>query len=267
MRKLLLSAVALAAFTGAALAADLPSRKEAPVYTPTPALTWEGFYVGGDLGGAWTTDNLSETSFFPVLVPSIGYASMGSGGIAGGVHVGYNWQTGALVYGLETDFILADVNKNSGCLIGVATSPVPGSCFTQFPFGPYGFTSQLPWEGTLRARVGYAMMDKLLVYATGGLAYAGYNTNYWSYAGKQSFNQTPVGFAVGGGFEYALTANWIARLQYLYSDFGTVSTGALNLGPNDFFWNGYQEHHNISLNTVLVGLSYKFGAAPVLAKY
>lgn len=80
MRKLFISAVALAGLSGAAFAADLPSRKEAPVYAPTPAFSWEGFYVGGDLGGAWTTDSLSETSAFPALIPNIGYASMGSAG-------------------------------------------------------------------------------------------------------------------------------------------------------------------------------------------
>lgn len=266
MRKLFISAVALAGLSGAAFAADLPSRKEAPVYAPTPAFSWEGFYVGGDLGGAWTTDSLSETSAFPALIPNIGYASMGSGGVAGGVHLGYNWQTGAFVYGLETDFILTDVNKNSNCLIGSATSLAPGVCFPQGSSGPYALTSQLPWEGTLRARLGYAVMDNMLVYATGGLAYAGLNTNYWSYGGSQSFNQTPVGFAVGGGLEYALSANWIARVQYLYSDFGT-SSSSLYLGPAEYFWSGYQEHHNVQLNTVFVGLSYKFGSAPVVAKY
>lgn len=267
MRNVFVSAVALMALNGAAFAADLPDRKEAPIYAPTPAFSWAGLYFGADIGGAWTSDSLHETSVFPALVANTGHASMNAGGIAGGGHIGYNWQSGALVYGLETDFIMTSANKDSNCLIGDPSSVVPGSCFTQFPYGPYGFRSELPWEGSFRARLGYAAMDNMLLYVTGGLAYAGYNTYYWSYGGAQKVDQTPVGFAVGGGLEYALTANLIARVQYLYSDFGTSNSSTLNLGPADYFWTGFQEHHNVQLNTVLLGLSYKFGAAPVVAKY
>ncbi len=99
LRKLLLT-TALVGFAGsAALAADLPYRKDAPVYTPPPppAFTWSGVYIGGQVGYGWGTSNLYDesTGFVPAVCPS--RAS------SGGVHVGYNYQVSQFVFGLEGD--------------------------------------------------------------------------------------------------------------------------------------------------------------------
>ncbi len=85
-------------------------------------------------------------------------------------------------------------------------------------------------------------------------------------SGVQSFDQTHTGYTVGGGVEYALNANWSARVEYRYSDFGRVSNAITAAGG---FWNGYTDTHYVTENLVMVGLSYRFGApaTPVVAKY
>ena len=73
MRALLLSTVALATLAGSAFAADLPSRKEAPVYVaPAPAFSWTGFYIGGDIGAAWSTTSMSATGPLAYEFASVG---------------------------------------------------------------------------------------------------------------------------------------------------------------------------------------------------
>ena len=100
IRKLLLTATAFTALSGAALAADLPSRVAAPVPFPLPALTWTGFYVGVNAGGVLlkntTVQGDEDLSYLPLTGKAIG-------GTVGGT-VGYNWQFGHAVLGAEGDF-------------------------------------------------------------------------------------------------------------------------------------------------------------------
>ena len=106
MRTLLLSTVAFAALAGSAFAADLPSRKEAPVYlAPTPVFSWTGFYVGGDIGAAFsaTLTNPAYT-YNASYIPWTGH-SFNSSGFMGGGYLGYNYQLNQnFVVGLEGDF-------------------------------------------------------------------------------------------------------------------------------------------------------------------
>jgi len=81
----------------------------------------------------------------------------------------------------------------------------------------------MPWFGTVRGRVGYAS-DTWLIYATGGYAYARFETDAFASAGgvavNLSRNETRSGWTAGGGIEVALSRNWTARVEYLYLDFG-----------------------------------------------
>src|SRR5579871_1884153 len=93
----------------AAQAADLPTRKmaPAPVYIPPP-FTWTGFYIGANAGGIWSTGKVDSTFYaggFPFLATSsTGGIGNGASGFIGGGQAGYNWQSGAMVFGVETDF-------------------------------------------------------------------------------------------------------------------------------------------------------------------
>ena len=164
----------------AAQAADLPTRKgpPAPVYVPPP-FTWTGFYVGLNAGGAWATGNTTVNAFFPTS--SIYYAnynnnSLGTGasGFIGGGQAGYNYQSGAAVFGIETDFDGSSMSKSKTII---------GTSFTNPGFGPDYFTTnasaRLNWLGTTRARIGFVATpdNRLMFYGTGGVAYGGGNAH------------------------------------------------------------------------------------------
>jgi outer membrane immunogenic protein len=270
MKRAIVSGLALALllitapFSQSANAADLIPYKAPPI----PICVWCGWYVGAQLGGMWTRDRSTETTAF--VPPATGNATTYGSGFVGGAHAGYNWQVGRFVFGPEVDFEGTSLRKTSNCLIQDfgAGNPAPGSCFPP----AYSFSTNMPWQGSIRGRLGYTWANTL-IYATGGFAYAEIQTNYTTTAGyvptgAQGFTQTRGGATVGGGVEWKLTSNWIGRLEYRYTDFGSFAN-ALTTGGG--FWNGYTEHHRIQENTFEVGLSYLFGGqtayvAPILTK-
>jgi outer membrane immunogenic protein len=287
-RKFVVSAAALVAMTGTAWAADLPNVKGAPAFAPPPppAFSWTGFYVGANAGYGWNTgggheyciDNTGvlDGPSCQILPPGVSGTSVGHGALVGG-QLGYNWQSGNLVYGLETDFDAAFIRSYTAVDGPFAFAGGPG---LGLALPPGVSTSSLDLEslGTFRGRLGYAIADRLLIYATGGLAYGGVNANsLWTspstgtiYLGATS--KFRVGWTAGGGLEYALTNNWSAKIEGLYYDLGNVTTIGSEV-PVVFLPSGYQ--HDVSFDVsgaiVRVGLNYKFdwfaSPAPVVAKY
>jgi outer membrane immunogenic protein len=99
MKKIVLIALTLTMLTaGPALGADLPARK-APPPPPAPAFSWTGFYIGGNLGGAWDEHSLTD-SIYGLTFDS----GSGNGMFVGGGQVGFNYQFSTLVVGLESEF-------------------------------------------------------------------------------------------------------------------------------------------------------------------
>ena len=167
---LLLSAAVAVMASGSAFAADLPSRTEAPpvpYIAAPPVFTWTGFYIGVNAGAAFGSNN--NSSFAPYGFsggPGTAYLSSGNNNTAftGGGQVGYNWQTGSLVFGLEADFDYLGNNHNS---VGVPTG-------ASAPYFVAVNGNNDNFLGTVRGRFGYAV-DRALFYVTGGLAYGGGN--------------------------------------------------------------------------------------------
>jgi outer membrane immunogenic protein len=194
MKQLVLSVLAATTIStggiGAAFAADLPSRAApAPYVTPVPIFTWTGFYAGLNAGWGWRNDDEESVFIAPgpgVVIPgTLVFPDNGDGGFTGGGQIGYNWQFGSFVVGAEADIQWADTDENEN----VAFIPATGFAGT---FVPGVFDSNAPeWWGSVRARLGVAF-DRVLVYATGGLAYTEDN----------------AGWTVGGGVEWALPVNW-----------------------------------------------------------
>jgi outer membrane immunogenic protein len=226
MKKYLLASVAALGLVaaGAATAADLPSRK-GPVLAPiayAPVFTWTGFYVGVNAGYGWGTVDSTNLGILPTFSDPDGFI--------GGGQIGYNYQMGQIVLGVEADFQGADLKAS-----------VTGGGFTA--------RNELNYFGTVRARVGYAV-DRFLPYVTGGFAYANVKTAITGPGIGFSDDSTQYGYAIGAGLEYAFTNNLTAKIEYLYVDlererintvFGT--TGA-KVGT-DF-------------SVVRAGLNYKF---------
>jgi outer membrane immunogenic protein len=137
------TALALAAVfsSGAALAADLPSRKIAFEPPPTPpAFAWSGVYAGLDIGAGSLASGKSDV------------------GVSGGGLVGYNHRIGPLfVVGLETDIQGTSLSGGGADPLGLR---------------PPGGARTLPWFGTVRGRAGVTGFDsRVLFYGTGGFAY------------------------------------------------------------------------------------------------
>jgi len=261
----------------AAQAADLPTRKEAPapVFVPPP-FTWTGFYVGANIGGIWSSGSRSLTFFNPASAVFLsGYEPGGLGsnnsGVIGGGQAGYNWQTGAFVLGVETDFDGTSLGKSTN----FNSLPFAG---TGIPTGILGDSlfvhakANLDWLGTTRARLGYVATpdNRLMIYATGGVAYAGGTANFSVFDARNDFflsgnpSSSRVGWTVGAGAEYALTNNWTIRGEYLYVDLGSNSFStpaatfpvASNLAGFDGLYATGKINYNASIFRAAV--NYKF---------
>lgn len=187
-----------------AQAADLPSRSNSPSYYKAPAelpFSWTGFYAGINGGYAWGQSSWSDSA---VGADSGNFNA--SGGLVGG-QLGYNWQTGSVVLGIETDADWMSVKGSTAGLGAVCATDGGGQCQTQ-----------QSWVGTTRARVGYAF-DRWLPFVTGGVAYG----NIQAVQPTGTSTSTNVGWAAGAGLEYGINRNWTAKVEYLHIDLGTAT--------------------------------------------
>jgi len=265
-RRILLASVGAIALAGSAFAADLPSRAPPPVYVPpAPIFTWTGIYIGGQIGYAWGTSNTNLGDNFGDYTSF----STNNSGVIGGAHVGYNLQLSQFVVGLEGDVDGSSLSKT------VYGDPLIGAGTGFGVFVPTTISGNLGVQGSIRGRVGYAW-DRVLLYATGGVAFGGFNGSISTPIGYDSASTTRVGWTLGGGLEYAVTNNWSIRAEYRYTQFGHSTVYANNsFGPSGVYYPllgaiGAYGNRTINENRVQVGFSYKFDTAapaPVVAKY
>ncbi len=249
--------IAGAVSVSAASAADLPARS-GPVFAPTfaPVFSWTGFYAGVNAGYSFN-DNDASTIGTPGFVALGGFVPntlrTGKDGFIGGGQIGYNYQMGQFVVGVETDLQYVDGKRASSF-----TSPALGGLTTSAG-------SELNYLGTVRARLGLLASERLLVYATGGLAYGNPDNTAAVFAAGTGArwgggsDATRFGYTVGAGAEYAFTNNWTAKIEYLYYDLGrrNVTAGPLNAAA---LATGvaYQARFENSGSVVRAGLNYKF---------
>jgi outer membrane immunogenic protein len=238
MRNLLLAATALTVVSAPAFAADLPARTApaAPVVY-APAFTWTGFYVGLNAGYGWA----DGTDVFVTRPTGVvdSFTGGSNGGFTGGGQLGYNWQSGAFVFGLEADIQYADF----GSALTYGVYPLSGS------EGNY-------W-GSVRGRLGYAI-DRTLLYVTGGLAYGDVGTQLNSF----SSGDTQAGWVLGAGVEYAFTNNWTGRIEGLWLNIdrsnagGTITIPAGAAVPAGVYGVGARASNEFGV--VRAAINYKF---------
>jgi len=192
---------ALIGISGAALAADLPPRPAPVPYVPAavPVYNWTGFYIGGNLGAAWTRGNVSD-SF------GDSWSNSQQAVFAGGGQVGANYQFNWLVVGVEADFDWLANNSNSTNSVSV-----PGG-------DSFQLSANNRWMTTVAGRVGVAA-NNWLFYAKGGGGWVGVNNptltdvttgNSLSVSNSNSNS----GLLAGAGIEWGFAPNWTARLEY-----------------------------------------------------
>jgi outer membrane immunogenic protein len=266
----------MAVGTVAAQAADLPTRKEAPapVFVPPP-FTWTGFYIGLNAGGLWPSGGRSATIFDPAAGTDGGFLNAAfpgglgsqSVGFLGGGQAGYNWQTGAFVLGVETDFDGA-TNSKSFNNVGVPFAGAGVPAILAGDFLSVNGKASLSWLGTTRARVGFVATpdNRLMIYATGGIAYGGGSTNFSVFDSTTgSFwtgnpSSTRVGWTIGGGVEYAVTNNITIKGEYLYADLGSTDFTTVGNAAAATFFPGVFASGHLSYNASIfrAGVNYKF---------
>jgi outer membrane immunogenic protein len=262
MKRLLIgmmSATALAGGAGMAIAADMAPYYRAPV--PAPVFySWTGFYVGGNAGGAWSSNNalwtpLPSSSAFGVF-PIAG--DTGGSSAIGGFQAGYNWQFAPTwVAGIEGDWSWANTGSsiNQQWATNPAAVAVPGSSTSM--------SSTLDWVSSLRARLGYLVLPNLMAYGTAGGAwgkvdYAASNSGgVVPYATSTAFSSTQGGWVAGGGLEWMITPNWLLRGEYLYYSLNSSPSVVAASPTAPGFPSGYS-WSNTNVSVARAALSYKF---------
>jgi len=225
MKKVLLASACLFALAAPASAADLAARPytKAPVAVAS-VYNWTGFYLGAVGGGAW-----ENTSADPKM----------QGGFVGGT-AGYNWQSGAVVFGLEADAAWADVSASAtDAALGVTVASKTGAL------------------GTVRGRIGWAV-NNVLFYGTGGYAWIDNKISVTALGATVSESKFHSGWTVGAGVEAFIAPQWSIKGEYLYRSLG---------GETYFAGLGAPVNSGtLNLHSVQVGVNYHFNA-PVVAKY
>jgi len=182
---------------GPALAADMPL-KAPPIQS---VFDWTGFYIGAHTGYSRGSSNAVLSD------PASTATSNFFGGVIGGVQAGYNVRLpSGMLLGVEADITFPNYLTSNSVVSSLATARS-------------ALTEQWDYVATARGRVGYAT-GPWLAYATGGLAWAGERfLNSPAVGSDEKVLNTRLGWAAGGGVEYAFAPHWSARLEYLYSRF------------------------------------------------
>jgi|SRR5690242_10966060 outer membrane immunogenic protein len=287
--KKLATAIAIAGLIGTpALAADMAVK--GPPVAPAPVFSWTGFYGGLNMGVGLGRASNDINYFAPALQggpcnPSLcinGSDRVHMNGPIGGVQVGYNWQNGNYLLGLEADFQGTGQSGTRDFVVSFDNGT------TGQGTAGISITERMPWFGTLRGRVGY-VANPWLVYVTGGLAYGrieidssasatgipnvpptlctiavGNTCSVWGFSGS---GVTKMGWTVGLGTELALGGNWTAKFEYLFVDLGSFNTTFTGLA-GCFATPGQAcrstaagagtIHSAITENIARVGLNYQF---------
>jgi outer membrane immunogenic protein len=206
--KTLKFAVAVAAFAITSSAAQAQSK----------AAMWEGVYVGVHAGGDFGKFSASNRA---------GSSSTSVSGIEGGLHAGYNWQAGTIVYGIEGDADLSGAKKKESS--GGVSAEISN-----------GFL------GSLRGRIGVTS-GPALFYGTAGVAFGSTKiSGTVNGVGSASIKDTQTGYVIGLGMEYAISSNMSARIEGLHYGFKDVFKDDIGSGVK------------YDANVIRAGLSYKF---------
>ena len=252
-----------------AFAADVAIREPVPmpanaIVDPAPVHSWAGFYVGANAGygrqdvvvtnryeplsiSPWMAgpvDLVHSPAAFksvplsidpnpsddgPVMItpmaaqlPSTTATSLDGSGFVGGVQAGYNFQAGSFVYGVEADLQYSGMKQEAS-----------------------GVAARIGWYGTARARVGFTPIDRVLLYATGGLAYGRMEVS----DATSMVSSTRTGWTAGAGAEIALDRHWSLKTEYLHTDLGSWSKQHDAQNRSDY---------SFRFGTVRTGINFRF---------
>lgn len=269
MRRLLKSMALAAVIAQPAMAADLPIGPGGAPPPVMPVWSWTSWYVGVYVGAAWAKD--ASTSDPCRTTPSACWLAGGevvhyslSPSFLGGLTAGYNYQIpgSSILFGFETEVGALSL-KGSADFSGVSNVAGAGSLTANATIAP--------WYNATTLRVGWAW-DRALFYGKGGIAIATIESTIQSAAigngfgplGPGTGKRDLLGWAWGGGFEYAFAPQWSVKAEYLWLGLNHgVSVCAGAPAGGQFCGNTSTG----AVQTVKVGVNYLLNAGPVYARY
>lgn len=272
-KKIALASTALVALAGAATAADLP-RRAAPVMVPVaPIFTWTGFYFGDHTGVIFGETKVRTRGNAANTIANVAANRRPASitldddfSFTSGVQVGYNFQIGNVVAGVEGDVAYTGGVKDRAIFVSALNDV---SVFRQ----------EMDFFGTFRARLGVLATDTFLIYGTGGLAFAGIDSKVgflrntdgaFQFTGRS--NDVQAGWTAGGGVEFQLppvlgflnfvgpiigARNVTVKAEYLYFDLGRneiLVDAVPGVGVNS-----YTSRFETTGHLGKIGLNYRFG--------
>jgi opacity protein-like surface antigen len=254
------AALGVLAFAAQADAADMyaPGPGPAPFPVAAPVALWSGLYGGAHIGGAWadvSTHDLdaywtyknTDTRYSALTNYGVLHTNQSPSGVFGGGTIGYNMQRGGIVFGIEADF--GDMGLNRNQFLSYPVGKTAPTADAHISTGFYGdVTGRIGWAWgpwMLYGKGGLAVLDAKLNVSDSGVGYVGYGTE----------TSAHVGWTAGGGVEYLWNPAWSVKVEYQYFDFGT-STSSVTTYPTGF---GGAFDHDLTINTVKVGLNYHLG--------
>lgn len=234
----------------------------------TASFQWTGWYVGTHLGYGLGRTDMSTPGIWDRATggPAEPFLSLWTlhpdpSGITGGGQVGYNLQRGSFLFGIEADISGSGMSGTDTLspLILARGFKIPGSIISH---------EEINWFGTLRPRLGYIPIPRLLIYTTAGLAYGNVDHSSSITIGSVS-TQFPVsseitqaGWTAGAGIEYAIGRRWSVQVEYLYCDLGDVHiTNGEILRPmaeGRSFLGATGYDFSTAFNVIDFGLNYRF---------
>jgi outer membrane immunogenic protein len=246
--KIILS-LAAALVASPALAADIPVK--API---APVYSWAGSYMGLNAGYGWSRFKVKDPTEFDHTGPIFNYANFDFNGGGGffGLQNGYNWQSGAWVFGYESDLQLARINGDK---------TFRSSIFFNLPSPTFdtAVSSDINWFGTVRARLGYSVTPATLIYGTGGLAYGEVRSQLFfpfTNGAPSHFvavdTHTRFGYSAGGGIEHKIAPNVSLKAEYLYVNLGNHSNSFL-IDRDTYTW-----RERVDLHTARIGVNVQY---------
>jgi len=273
-RSFLALAATTAAFTFTGAYAAFAADMGIPVKAPPPAPSWTGFYIGADGGGAWgTTQSTALISgvIAPVVTDAgslaiaaapagipfsfgLPIASINYNGFLGGVDVGYNWQSGMWVLGVEGDFDGSSMQGNTACLVAL-------NCSVKHD-----------WVADVAGRIGLVALDNGLIFIKGGAAWADaqyavgnsvtVGTPPTTFAVNANASGTLFGGLLGVGFAYMITPNLSAKVEYDHIEFRTQTFNfPITTTPPATGLPTIPAQIHDSMNIFKVGVDYTFWTA------
>jgi outer membrane immunogenic protein len=245
-RVVVLALSAVSVMISSALAADLGTAYR-PASKPVAVATWNGCYIGGNVGYGWAPTDWSDHGDR--------FTSHSANGAVGGGQIGCDYQTGPWVFGIQG---MLDASGMKGSSLNLPLDPG----------GAVVDDTKISWLAMLTGRIGYTIQPETLLYLKGGAAWVRERHTECCEPTRVVLDQVGVlddgtakvtrsGWTAGVGLERMFAPNWTAFIEYDFIGLGdrAVTFSPINGAPGPFRYNINQDVH-----LLLIGLNYRFGA-------